>query len=59
MHEVLALHHTNQLADAALASAALPGVFPPRKVRDKYYVDGSVREVVPFRGAIDFVGHRP
>jgi predicted acylesterase/phospholipase RssA len=46
----------NQLADAALASAALPGVFPPLKVRDKYYVDGSVREVVPFRGAIDFGG---
>jgi predicted acylesterase/phospholipase RssA len=43
-----------QLADAALASAALPGVFPPLKVRGKYYIDGSVREVVPFRGAIDF-----
>lgn len=47
---------SNQLADAALASAALPGVFPPLKVRGKYYVDGSVREVVPFRGAIDFGG---
>jgi predicted acylesterase/phospholipase RssA len=45
-----------QLADAALASAALPGVFPPLKVRGRYYVDGSVREVVPFRGAIDFDG---
>jgi predicted acylesterase/phospholipase RssA len=46
---------SEQLADAALASAALPGVFPPRKVRGRYFVDGSVREVVPFRGAINFV----
>ena len=46
---------SEQLADAALASAALPGVFPPLKVRGRYFVDGSVREVVPFRGAINFV----
>jgi len=45
-----------QLIDAALASSALPGVFPPFEFGDKYYVDGSVREVVPFRGAIDFGG---
>jgi predicted acylesterase/phospholipase RssA len=47
---------SRELADAALASSALPGVFPPLKVRGKYYVDGSVREVVPFRGAVDFGG---
>lgn len=46
---------SEQLADAAFASAALPGVFPPLKVRGRYFVDGSVREVVPFRGAINFV----
>ena len=45
---------SEQLADAALASSALPGVFPPLKVRGRNFVDGSVREVVPFRGAINF-----
>jgi predicted acylesterase/phospholipase RssA len=42
------------IADAALASAALPGVLPPLAVRGKYYVDGSVRDVVLFKGAVDF-----
>ena len=42
-----------KLIKAALASAAVPGIFPPVEVDGSWYIDGSVREVVPIRGAID------
>lgn len=42
-----------KLIKAALASAAVPVVFPPVEVDDNWYVDGSPREVVPIQGAID------
>ena len=32
-----------ELPDAVLASTAIPGVFPPVKINDRYYVDGGVR----------------
>ncbi len=43
----------SMLVQAALASAAVPMIFPPIKVCGSYHVDGAVREVVPIRGAID------
>jgi predicted acylesterase/phospholipase RssA len=42
-----------KLIKAALASAAVPGIFPPVEVDGNWYIDGSVREVVPIQGAID------
>jgi len=42
-----------KLIKAALASAAIPVIFPPVEVDDNWYVDGSMREVVPVQGAID------
>ncbi|HYA33281.1 MAG TPA: patatin-like phospholipase family protein [Candidatus Bathyarchaeia archaeon] len=42
-----------KLIKAALASAALPVFFPPVEVDGEWYVDGSLREVVPLQGAID------
>jgi NTE family protein len=42
-----------KLIKGALASAALPAIFPPVEVDDDWYTDGSVREVVPVQGAID------
>jgi len=42
-----------KLIKAALASAAIPVVFPPVEVDGQWYVDGSLREVVPVQGAID------
>src|SRR5262249_43204649 len=40
------------LADAVLASAAIPFVFPPRKIGSETYVDGGVREMVPIKSAV-------
>ena len=41
------------LADAALASAAIPVAFPPVKLADENYVDGGVREVLPIQVAVE------
>lgn len=43
-----------KLVTAVLASAALPGVFPPIRMEGKYYVDGSLREVLPIKGTNDY-----
>ncbi len=42
-----------KLIKAALASAAVPVMFPPVEVDGEWYVDGSLREVVPVQGVID------
>jgi NTE family protein len=39
------------VADAVFASCALPGILPPRIIRDRYYVDGAVIENLPLRFA--------
>ncbi len=39
------------LADVVFASCALPGIFPPREIRGRYYVDGAVVENLPVRVA--------
>jgi predicted acylesterase/phospholipase RssA len=41
------------LVQAALASAAVPPLFPPVKASGSYYIDGAAREVVPVTGAIE------
>lgn len=39
--------------DAVMASAAIPGIFPPRVLDSKTWVDGGVRRSIPIRAAID------
>jgi predicted acylesterase/phospholipase RssA len=53
-------HSPTMLIEAALASAAVPVIFPPVAVKFEhgeecgtYYMDGGVREIVPVKGAID------
>lgn len=41
-----------RVADAVFASCALPGILPPRKVEDRYCIDGAVLENLPVRGAL-------
>lgn len=41
------------LIPAVLASAAIPGVFPPVVFGGETWVDGGVREILPLRAAID------
>ena len=40
-----------RVADAVLASCALPGIFPPRTIGGRAYVDGAVVENLPVRVA--------
>jgi NTE family protein len=39
------------LADVVFASCALPGIFPPREIAGRWYVDGAVVENLPVRVA--------
>ncbi|HET8762356.1 MAG TPA: patatin-like phospholipase family protein, partial [Gemmatimonadales bacterium] len=40
---------TTSLADAVFASCALPGIFPPRQIAHRYYIDGAVVDNLPVR----------
>ncbi len=40
-----------RVADAVFASCALPGLFPPRQLRGRYYCDGAVLRNLPVRAA--------
>lgn len=44
------------VADAVFASCALPGIFPPREIKGRQYVDGAVVENLPV-GALLAAGH--
>lgn len=43
--------HAGELHPIVLASAALPGLFPPYKMGDKVYVDGGISDPLPVRFA--------
>lgn len=52
-------HSPDMLVEAALASAAVPAIFPPVAVEfphdeecGTYYMDGGTREMVPVKGAV-------
>ena len=40
-----------KVADAVAASCALPGIFPPREIEGRAYVDGAIVENLPVRMA--------
>jgi predicted acylesterase/phospholipase RssA len=41
------------VADGVLASAVMPGIFPPVRLGGEHYVDGGVREILPLKAAAD------
>ena len=41
------------VADAVLASTALPGIFPPHRISDRLYLDGGLVDHVPLTPAIE------
>lgn len=41
-----------RVADAVSASCALPGIFPPRIIHDRAYIDGAVVDNLPVRQAV-------
>ncbi len=53
-HYDIPLTVAEELITAVLASAAFPGVFPPVEMNGEYYVDGSLREVLPIKGTSDY-----
>ncbi len=42
-----------KLSDAISASMAIPGVFPPKRIGGRYYVDGAVVEQLPIMTAVE------
>jgi NTE family protein len=48
-----------RLADTVFASCALPGIFPPREIAGRYYVDGAVVENLPVRLAAHAAPDQP
>lgn len=40
-----------RVADAVFASCALPGIFPPREIQGRFFVDGAVVENMPVQVA--------
>jgi NTE family protein len=44
---------SGSVVDAVLASTALPGIFPPHRIGDRYYLDGAVSDQLPLKVAID------
>ena len=49
----LEIFKEGKLADAILASASMPGVFPPHRINDKTYVDGGVIDRSAVQAVID------
>ncbi len=54
-------HDSGSLREVLLASAALPGLFPPVRLPgdetsgiNELHVDGGISDLVPIRGALDF-----
>lgn len=41
------------LVDAVMASSALPGVFPPRRIDGRHYLDGGIVNSIPVERAIE------
>jgi NTE family protein len=40
-----------QVSDVVFASCALPGIFPPREIQGRWFVDGAVTENLPVQVA--------
>ena len=53
-----ALISTGDAAGALLASAAIPGIFPPVTVNGRTFVDGGVCDNTPIRHAVDLDAER-
>jgi NTE family protein len=41
------------VVDAVMASTALPGIFPPYRIGDRWFLDGAVSDQLPLKVALD------
>jgi NTE family protein len=39
--------------DAVMASTAIPGIFPPYRIGDRWFLDGAISESLPLKVALD------
>lgn len=39
--------------EAVMASTALPGIFPPHRIGERWYLDGAISEQLPLKVALD------
>ena len=46
-------HAPVDIVDAAMASASIPMMYPPRFLAGEHYVDGGIRQIMPILPAID------
>lgn len=44
---------SGSLVDAVMASTALPGIFPPYRIGDRWFIDGAISEQLPLRVALE------
>jgi NTE family protein len=42
-----------KIIEAVMASISIPGIFPPYKIKDQFYVDGGVLDPVPVKPLLD------
>jgi NTE family protein len=45
--------HSGPLVDAVMASTALPGIFPPYRIGDRWFLDGAISDQMPLKVALD------
>jgi NTE family protein len=41
------------VVDAVMASTALPGIFPPYRIGDRWFLDGAISDQLPLKVALD------
>ena len=44
---------SGSLVDAVMASTALPGIFPPYRIGDRWFLDGAISDQLPLKVALD------
>lgn len=47
------LFESGSVIDAVMASTALPGVFPPYRIDDRWYIDGAISDQLPLKSALE------
>ena len=44
---------SGSVIDAVMASTALPGVFPPYRIGDRWFIDGAISDQLPLKAALE------
>jgi NTE family protein len=47
------LFDSGPVIDAVMASTALPGIFPPYRIGDRWFIDGAISDQLPLKAALE------